>query len=101
MTKRAKKLILTLCAYGGLVLSIVFYVMINTASSQYYGLGLSGFRMAIITGFIAAIVALLANIIIVTQYKNRLRYLSIIAILLSLAIIGLLIVPLAFTVGSY
>ncbi len=101
MYKKYIRLFVICLAYGGLISSIVLYVIMNYVSSHYYGLGIRPLRPIIITSFILSLLALVSNIMIAVKYKNPLRVISIVGLLLSLAVAALLIVPLAFSSGTY
>lgn len=92
------KIVLAFCAYGGLLLAIVMYGMMSHAFSNYSN---SFDRMApvIITGFYAAVVALISNIVVIAKYKGALRWTSIVGLLASLAVIVLLFPAFGLTVS--
>ncbi len=94
------KIVLASLAYGGLTLAVTLYIISgDTISRGYSGGGLEQAAPTVITGFMASIISLIANIVIIAKYRGGLRIASIFGVLLSLVAAALLFIPLAFIIG--
>ena len=94
------KIVLASLAYGGLLLAVILYILSdNTISRGYSGGGLERSAPTVIAGFIASIVSLIANVVIIAKYKGGLRITSVLGVLLSLVAAMLFFIPLAFIIG--
>lgn len=97
MSSRKTKLILTYTSYGGLMLSIAMYILLNSYSSQHYGLGLRPLRGALSFGVLLTSLVLLANLAVAIKYMNPFRAASIMGIILSAILFVLWLIPLALS----
>ena len=100
MRNNVIKRVLASLAYGGLLLAVTLYIISgDTISRGYSGGGLEQAAPTVITGFMASIISLIANIVIIAKYRSGLRIASIFGVLLSLVAAALLFIPLAFIIG--
>lgn len=97
--KNRNKIIIVSIAYVSLLMAALLYI-IWTYAGSIRPVGMKEQLPTIAVGFVLAAISCLANLIVAIKYRNPLRSLSFVGLIISIVLLGLLVVPLGFSVGS-